>query len=144
MTSPEIFGPKVREFLEAARRGHLATADAMAQPLVVPVCYALVGNLIYVPLDAKPKAVPPTSLRRVRNLLENPQLCLVVDRWDEDWTKLAHVLIWGMGAITDMADEKAQALPELRRRYPQYRAMALEANPLIRIMPYRIKVWGRL
>ncbi len=139
-----MISPQVRDFLETARRGHLATADALAQPLVVPVCYALVDDLIYVPLDAKRKSVPPTSLRRVKNILENPHLCLVVDRWDEDWSNLAHVIIWGMGILTDSPEEKAQALPELRRRYPQYRSMALEGNPLVRIMPYRVKVWGRL
>jgi PPOX class probable F420-dependent enzyme len=140
----EIIDLQVRGFLEVARRAHLATADAMAQPLVVPVCYALVDDLLYVPLDSKPKAVPPTSLKRVRNIVENPYLCLVVDRWDEDWSNLAYVLIWGMGAVTDVPEEKTQAIAELRRRYPQYRSMALEGNPLIRIMPYRIKVWGRL
>ncbi len=141
---PDIISAEVRDFLESARRGHLATADLAAHPLVVPVCYALVGQVLYVPLDAKPKAVPPTSLRRVANLAENPHLCLLVDRWDEDWANLAYVLIWGMGLLTDASDEKAQAIPELRRRYPQYRSMAIEANPLIRIMPYRVKTWGKL
>ena len=72
------------EMCATARVGRLATADAAGQPLVVPVCFALVDDRLYWAVDGKPKRT--RELRRVRNVCENPQVSLVVDVWDEDWT----------------------------------------------------------
>ena len=69
------------------RRVSLATASADGLPLVVPICFALVEGRIYSAVDAKPKRT--RDLRRLRNVADNPHVSLVIDLWDEDWTKLA-------------------------------------------------------
>ena len=79
-------------FLADARVGRLATADSTGRPHVIPVCFAFDGDAIYIVLDRKPKSVALARLRRVRNILENPQASLVVDHWDEDWQALRYVL----------------------------------------------------
>ena len=79
-------------FLADARVARLATADADGQPQVIPVCFAFNGETIYIVLDQKPKSVELTRLRRVRNILANPQAALVVDHYDEDWRELRYVL----------------------------------------------------
>lgn len=134
-------------FLQAQRVGRLATADAQGMPHVVPVCYAYAAEraALYIVLDAKPKRVPPQGLKRVRNLLENPQAALVVDRYGEDWSELAFVMLRGPAALLPADDaEQPQAIALLRARYPQYRTMPIEDQPVIVLRPVRVVAWGAL
>jgi PPOX class probable F420-dependent enzyme len=131
-----------RELLERARVAHLATADASARPHVVPFCYALDGGSIVFVVDDKPKT-PGKTLKRLRNLAENPHVALVVDHWDEDWSRLEFVLVHGEAAIVENPEGQARALERLRERYPQYRTMPLapERNPIVRITIRRVHHW---
>lgn len=134
---------EVRRFLEAHRVGHLATASADGAPHVVPVCYALDDTAVYFVADAKPKRGPARDLVRLRNLRVNPRAALVVDEWDEDWRRLAWVLVRGR-ACEIAAAEHAVALDRLRARYPQYRAMALDdpaMHPVVRLEAERVRLW---
>jgi PPOX class probable F420-dependent enzyme len=133
-----------RRFLEAHRIGHLATAGADGAPHVIPVCYALDDAGVYIVADEKPKRRPARELRRLANLRENPRAALVVDDYDDDWTRLAYVLVRGPVVVLADAAAHAGALELLRVRYPQYRAMALDdpnRNPVVRLEPARITVW---
>ena len=133
-----------RRFLEAHRVGHLATAGADGAPHVVPVCYALDDDAIYFVADAKPKRRPARALKRLVNLRANPRAALVVDDWDEDWTRLAWVLVRGPAVIGEDHRRHADALARLRARYPQYRAMSLDdpvAHPIVRIAPLSVTAW---
>jgi PPOX class probable F420-dependent enzyme len=133
-----------RRFLEAHRVGHLATAGADGAPHVVPVCYALDDDAVYFVADAKPKRRPARTLQRLVNLRANPRAALVVDEWDEDWTRLAWVLVRGPAAIVEDDGLHAAALASLRARYPQYRAMSLDdrlAHPIVRIAPTSVTAW---
>ena len=87
--------------LRDARVGRLATADAAGRPLVVPVCYAADSARIYSAVDAKPKAT--RNLRRLRNIADNPQVSLVVDVWDEDWSRLAWVIVEGRADVLHLS-----------------------------------------
>jgi nitroimidazol reductase NimA-like FMN-containing flavoprotein (pyridoxamine 5'-phosphate oxidase superfamily) len=75
-----LLTPAQIAFAEAQRAGRLATADHAGQPHVVPVCYAYMAESFYIALDAKPKRVAPERLKRIRNILDNPQVALVIDR----------------------------------------------------------------
>lgn len=124
--------------------GHLATADATGRPHVVPVCYAFDENALYFVADEKPKRTAARSLKRLRNLRENPHAALVVDEWDEDWTRLAWVMVRGPAGVETEATRRADALARLRRRYPQYDAMRLDdadAHPLVRLSAALITTW---
>ena len=133
-----------RSFLDAARIGHLATADAGGRPHVMPVCFVRKGETIHTVLDEKPKRVDARALKRVRNILENPRVALVVDRWDENWTRLAWVMARGRAEILEPGPEQARAVAALRARYPQYREMALDQAPVIAIKIDRLTSWGAL
>jgi len=95
----------------AAIPGRLATADRSGRPLVVPVCFVLEGSAIYSAIDAKPKRDPSRPLRRMRNVEENPQGSLVVDEYDEDWTRLRYVIVGDgperqrLGELVEMRDD---------------------------------------
>ena len=130
--------PDELAFVAARRFGRLATADAAGRPAVVPFCYALLqidGRPVLVtPLDEKPKRVPVDRLRRVRNLRENPAVSVVVDDTDEDWSRLAFVQLTGQGRLVEPAAPfHAEAVAALRAKYHQYRPMAIDDRPIIRI-----------
>ena len=129
------------EMLRTARVARLATADAAGQPLVVPICFALVEERIYSAVDAKPKRT--RELRRLRNVADNPKVSLVVDGWDEDWTKLAWVVVEGTAGILTTDLERAPALGALVAKYPQYLAMDLTrtAGPVLAVTPTRVLCW---
>jgi PPOX class probable F420-dependent enzyme len=129
-------------FLSQQRIAHLATCDAQGRPHVIPVCYACDGASVYSVIDAKPKRVPARRLKRLRNIEENPHVAVVVDRYDENWTRLAFLLLHGTARVLGEGKEHAQAIALLRQKYPQYRSMALESRPVIRIAVERAVSWG--
>ncbi|MCP5151464.1 MAG: TIGR03668 family PPOX class F420-dependent oxidoreductase [Ectothiorhodospiraceae bacterium] len=133
-----------RRFLDSRRVAHLATADAAAVPHVVPVCFAVEGASLYVTIDAKPKRGDPRALRRLRNLEARPVASLVADRYDDDWTRLAWVMVRGPVDILDSGAEHDRAQASLRARYPQYREMAIDALPVIALRIAVARGWGAL
>jgi len=130
-------------FVDRQRVARLATADADGHPHVVPVCYAFDGVRFYTPLDEKPKRVEGKELRRVRNIEARHEASLLIDQYDDDWSKLGYVLVHGRADLLAPGDEMhARALVLLRERYMQYRTMRLEAQPVIVIAPERVVSWG--
>jgi PPOX class probable F420-dependent enzyme len=134
----------VREFLGFSRVGHLATAGASGEPHNVPLCFWFDGARFYFVIDEKPKRERGMALRRMRNIAANPRVALLVDHYEEHWNNLAYVLIHGRASVVEDPEEYMLALRNLRDKYPQYRAMALsiERNPVVRIDPERVHVWG--
>ncbi|HZF04876.1 MAG TPA: TIGR03668 family PPOX class F420-dependent oxidoreductase [Patescibacteria group bacterium] len=126
--------------LREARVGRLATADAAGRPLLVPVCFAFDGAALYSAVDDKRKRT--RDLRRLRNVRDNPQASLLVDVWDEDWTRLAWVSVEGHADVLNAGADFTRALTLLRAKYPQYRAMDLERDgAMLRLQADRILAW---
>ena len=131
-----------RRFVESMRVARLATADARGVPHVLPVCYALLGDSLYVTIDEKPKRPAVRAMKRLRNIGENPNVAVVVDRYDEDWSRLAWVMLRGRAEILEDGGEHGRAQAALRERYAQYRAMRLEPLPVIALRIERVSAWG--
>lgn len=127
--------------LRGARVARLATADERGRPHVIPICFAVDGRTIYTPIDEKPKRAAPRRLRRVRNIAVNPHVALVVDDYEEDWSRLRYLLVSGTAQILEGGPEHARAIALLREKYPQYRKMRLEERPVLRISPQRTVMW---
>jgi PPOX class probable F420-dependent enzyme len=122
---------------------HLATVDSAGRPHIVPVCFVVAGNAIYIPIDTKPKRAGPAQLRRVRNIEERPDVSLVVDDYDEDWERLSYLMIRGIADLRPPeSDEHAGIVAMLRSKYPQYVAMPLAERPIIRILPTSASRWA--
>ena len=128
--------------LAGARIGHLSTADTVGAAHVIPICYAFDGDSIYSVLDQKPKRTSLTRLRRVKNILANPQVALVVDHYEEDWSRLWYILVTGHAELMLEGDEREQAIVKLREKYQQYRDMDIDTNPVIKITPDKVVSWG--
>lgn len=140
-----MFQERERRFVERARVGRLATADAEGRPHAVPVCFALVGDRLVTPIDEKPQDAGANALRRSRDVEENPRVALVVDRYSEDWSRLGWVQI--RGTATHLAPDEPphpSAVRALREKYDQYADHALEERPIVRISPGHVLSWGRL
>ncbi|PJK30134.1 TIGR03668 family PPOX class F420-dependent oxidoreductase [Minwuia thermotolerans] len=133
-----------REFVLRRPLGHLGTADAGAAPHVMPVCFALEAAEIFIPIDEKPKGGDIRRLKRLRNIADNPRVCLMVDRYDPDWSGLGWVMLRGAAAIWERAADRAGAIELLRARYVQYQSMDLETRPLIVIRVDNVSSWGDL
>lgn len=141
-----------RALLVQARTGTLVTIAPDGRPRPVPCCFAIGiegdGLVIDTPIDAKPKASSdPMRLARVRDIRRDPRVTLLVDRWDEDWDRLAWVRVEGAARLLvpwapAAAAAHAAAVRALRARYPQYREQRLETLPIIRITPERVTGWA--
>ncbi|HVH76903.1 MAG TPA: TIGR03668 family PPOX class F420-dependent oxidoreductase [Stellaceae bacterium] len=138
-----MFSAAEARFLERGRVAHLATADRAGMPHVVPVCYAIAAGRLYITIDEKPKR-RPLALKRLANILENPKAAVVVDRWDEDWTRLGWVMLRGAAEILRDGPEHTGAQALLKSRYPQLAAMAIEGLPVIALRVERVASWGNL
>jgi PPOX class probable F420-dependent enzyme len=132
-----------RRLIRSARVAHLATADKNGRPHVIPICFIFDGKRFYSPIDEKPKRVSAAKLKRLRNIAENSNVALVIDRYDEDWRKLAYILILGKARVLQRGKIHQQAVKLLRGKYPQYRTMAIHDRPMISITPKQIVVWGK-
>ena len=153
---PPGFTREERRYVETARVGRLATADADARPHVLPVCFVLVAGdddgtaaadpgWIATPIDEKPKAVEPSALRRVRDVRENASVALLVDHWSEDWDRLGWVQVRGTARVVEPGDRAhADAVSALRRQYDQYADHAIDERPILRIDPGHVVSWGTL
>jgi PPOX class probable F420-dependent enzyme len=133
-----------RRFLDQRRVAHLATADRRAVPHVVPVCFAVSGDTLYITIDEKPKRQRGGALKRLRNIAENPAIAVVVDRYDEDWARLGWVMLRGRAEILSEGAEHRDAQALLRSRYQQLAAMAIAALPVIALRIERVTRWGDL
>jgi PPOX class probable F420-dependent enzyme len=132
-----------RDFLERSRVAHLATADRAGVPHLVPVCFCVDATTLYITIDEKPKRTD-VSLKRIRNIKQNPVVAVSVDRWDEDWTRLGWVMLQGTADILNDGPEHDAAQNSLRQRYPQYRLMDLAPLPVIAVRIRRALSWGTL
>jgi PPOX class probable F420-dependent enzyme len=137
-----MFSERERIFFARMRVARLATADDTGQPHVIPIVFAADNQRLYTPLDNKPKRVEPRELRRVRNMVQNPKVAVVIDHYDEDWTQLAWVLVTGQAAILERGEAYDAGVRLLQEKYSQYQAMPLKDRPLIAITPIRVTSWG--
>lgn len=126
--------PAARALLDEARRGVLGTLDASGTPHLVPVCFALAGAEIVTAIDHKPKRGRPA---RLDNVARDARASLLVDRWDEDWTRLAWVMVRGRARL----EPPGTGGEALAARYPPYRDRP-PAGPVIVIEPERVSWWS--
>ena len=116
----------------------------MAAPHVVPVCFAICNDALYVTIDTKPKRSLSTPLKRLKNIAQNPAVAIVVDRYEEDWGQLGWVMLRGHAEILIDGREHDQAQALLRSRYPQLKRMQIAELPVIAVRIVSATSWGNL
>jgi PPOX class probable F420-dependent enzyme len=136
-----ILTPVDRRLLLESRSATLATLDPNGRPRLVPCCFAPdpERDRLWTPIDEKPKrSSDPRQLGRVADLTAWPAVSLLVDRWSEDWSKLAWLRLHGTATLLEpdepgVLPERGLAIDLLRERYPQYRDHDLEWRPIIAV-----------
>src|SRR5712692_1755401 len=129
----------MRRRVTAAKVAHLATAGRDGRPHVVPICFVLEGDVLYFAIDAKPKRT--TNLKRLRNIAANPAVCVLVDHYEDDWSRLWWVRVDGTARVVEDHATAERAVDMLVRRYPQYRR-ARPGGPVVAISIDRISGWS--
>ncbi len=127
------------ERVARARVARLATVGADGRPHLVPVTFAVHGDVIVIAVDHKPKTT--TNLRRLRNIRENDQVSLLVDHYDEDWRRLWWVRVDGTARILVDEAERAEPVAWLCAKYEQYRERP-PTGPVIRIAVRNVVNWS--
>ena len=125
------------ELLEAERVGRLAFVDDRDRPRVLPVTYALAGAAVWSAIDDKPKRAGEPA--RVRYLRRRPRAALCVDRYDDDWSRLAWVQLLGRVDVRPI-DEGDEGMAALAARYAPYRERR-PPGPLLRLAVERALCW---
>ena len=140
---------RIKTIINKAKVARLATVDIKCTPYLVPVVFVLDNDndCYFIPIDEKTKRSKPENLKRVRNIKENPNVTLLIDEYNEDWTKLCFIMIQGKASIIGgkKLDENEMSLLEkahklLRSKYAQYQKISV-GEYLIMIMPQKIIVW---
>jgi len=126
MTSPSILSAKERVFVAAARTAILATTAPSGRPRLVPICFVIEGDTLYTAVDEKPKRT--RRLKRLANIEANPRVEVLIDHYEDDWSRLWWVRLRGTARIVD--DRRAVEL--LAAKYPQY-ARHPPAGPVIAV-----------
>lgn len=138
------FTPEQIKYISRKRVAHLATCDKEGIPIVLPVCHVFTNGIIYTPIDKKSKKVAPSKLKRVKNIIGNPNVSLVMDEYHDDWERLSYIIIIGKAKLMDHGEEHSSALVMLCDKYEQYREMKLNTLglPVIKIVPEKVISWG--
>ena len=130
------------ELLTLERVAHLATADQYARPHIVPIVFVYESPFVFTPIDAKPKSVDDWhDLRRIKNIETNGRASVLVDLYNENWSKCAWVRIDGVAEILTKGDDHQHALSLLAGKYRQYEGMPLRDAPVIRINTEQVSQW---
>ena len=131
-------GPARCSTRRAWRTSACSTTDG--RPRVLPVTFAVFDGAVWSAIDHKPKRRAGEDLARVRWLRDRPESALTVDRYDDDWTRLAWVQLLGTTTVDEVAGHD-DVLAALAARYPQYRDRAPD-GPLLRLAPERAVFWS--
>lgn len=131
---------EARERFAAAPVARLATVDAAARPHLVAVTFAVAGDLIYTAVDRKPKRT--VHLRRLANVRANPAVALLVDHYEDDWTRLWWSRADGEARVVEPGDPvHARAVGLLGERYERYRSEPPD-GPAIEVAVQRWSGWS--
>jgi PPOX class probable F420-dependent enzyme len=129
----------VRRRVEEARVARLATADGNGKPHVVPVSFAIEDDTLFFAVDAKPKRT--TNLKRLRNMAANPSVSLLIDHYEEDWSRLWWVRVDGRARVLTDEAQAQHAVDLLAGKYEQYRN-ARPSGRVVAVAIERISGWS--
>jgi PPOX class probable F420-dependent enzyme len=125
----------LREKVAGSPVARLATNDPDGRPHLVPIVFALDGDTLYTAVDAKPKR--SRTLRRIENARERPEVTVLVDRYDDDWSRLWWIRLRGRARVLETGEEADHALALLVVKYEQYRG----APPSAPVLAIDVSEW---
>jgi PPOX class probable F420-dependent enzyme len=145
-----INDPFFKAIINESRLARLATVDSECMPYLIPVVFVFDNDSgsFFLPIDEKTKRSRPESLKRVKNIQQNPNVALLIDKYNEDWRKLFFIMIRGRASIIGgnrlesnglSLSQKAHKL--LYHKYPQYQKIGI-GEYIIMIITQKIIIWN--
>ena len=131
--------PSLRPFLLGARVARLGTVGPDGLPHLIPFCFALSGERIVSVVDRKPKRT--TDLRRLRNIRADPRVVVLVDHYEENWSRIWWIRSHGIATILEAGPEWEEGIDRLVEKYSQYRFVR-PTGAVISIVPERWTSWS--
>src|SRR5919198_1690831 len=128
-----------RDRLTAARVAHLATTDPDGRPHLVPIVFAFEAGTLFSAVDHKPKR--SSRLRRIENARARPDVTILVDHYEEDWSRLWWIRLRGRARVLDAGEERERGLTLLREKYPQYRRDPPD-GPVLAVDVTEVREWA--
>ena len=125
--------------LSNSRVARLATVDQDGRPHIVPIVFALDADTLYFAVDAKPKKT--TNLKRLKNIAANPAVSVLVDHYEDDWTKLWWVRADGTARVVTDSVEAEHAIDLLAHKYEQHR-LSRPSGPVVAIHVDSVIGWS--
>jgi PPOX class probable F420-dependent enzyme len=125
--------------IDEARVARLATIDPDGRPHLVPIGFALDGDTLYSAVDRKPKR--STTLRRIENARARPDVTVLVDHYEEDWSRLWWIRLRGRARVLDDGEERDRALALLQAKYPQYQEEP-PGGPVLAVDITEVREWS--
>ncbi|MCH7940396.1 MAG: TIGR03668 family PPOX class F420-dependent oxidoreductase [Thaumarchaeota archaeon] len=134
---------KTKTLIKSSKVARLATVDQKSCPYVVPVVFVFHENSFFIPLDEKVKTVNARKLKRVKNIEKNPNVTLLIDKYQNDWKKLFFLMIHGKATVIDGKNSKLMDKIHklLISKYPQYKKTGI-GNSCITINPTKVTFWN--
>jgi PPOX class probable F420-dependent enzyme len=138
---------RIKAIVDKARVARLATVDSEYRPHLIPVVFVFDNDCYFIPIDKKHKRCTPEKLRRTKNIQQNSNVVLLIDEYNEDWTKLYFIMIQGKASIIGgkkleqyemVLLEKAHKL--LYEKYLQYEKIDV-GGYVIMIDPTKVISW---
>jgi PPOX class probable F420-dependent enzyme len=139
----------LKTIIDKARLARLATVDSECMPYLVPVVFAFDGKDYYILIDKRAKHSKPENLKRIKNIQANPNVALLIDEYDEDWTKLYFAMIQASLISNKKERQEQNELPLLLlekahkllyEKYPQYQKISM-GQYVIMIHPQKVITW---
>ena len=137
----------LKTIIDKATVARLATVDSECKPHLIPVVFVFDNDCYFIPIDEKTKRSKPENLKRTKNIQQNPNVALLIDEYNEDWTKLYFIMIQGKASIIGGKElernellllEKAHKL--LCDKYVQYQKIGI-GKYIIMIIPQKVITW---
>ncbi len=130
---------EMRHRIKTAMVARLATVGPDGRPHIVPITFATADGSLYFSVDQKPKRTK--NLQRLRNIVANPAVSVLVDHYEDDWSSLWWVRVDGTARIVEKGPEFDEAMSLLSARYEQYRSNRPE-GPVVEIKVERMTGWS--
>jgi PPOX class probable F420-dependent enzyme len=133
----------IERILDTWPVAHLATLGPDGAPHQVPIVFARLAGRLYSPVDGKPKR--GAALARLDNVRRDPRVCVLLDHWSDDWSRLWWLRLDGRARVVAGADLDLSPIEHaLRAKYPQYAALPIfTGSPtLLEIQASRTSSWS--
>jgi len=101
--------------------------------------FALDGETLYSAVDRKPKR--SRRLRRIENARARPEVTILVDHYEDDWSGLWWIRLRGRARVLDDGEELERAFALLAEKYPQYRDEPPD-GPVLAVDVSEVREWS--